>query len=249
MQQSAGNVGLLPRRDEHFGHAAHRAPFAPAPEGVTVCLSGAVLAPAPAAAVTGLVAKIEEAPVFVDDSGSRKRLLRVVGVLIGLLSVGFLSVVGVALAVPSVATSVGLGDVVPFVVPGAAAKPPPPAPPAPAPFKPKKAPIAPKPTPKPVPTQEAPATTAVPATAPTTAPPTTAPVTEAPVSAAPVTEAPVTQAPVTQAPAPNPQPAPAPAPEGPGAPKPPVGVPNPPVADAGAVVGNTGAPVDQAARN
>src|SRR5690242_17838722 len=110
MQQSAGNVGLLPRRDEHFGHAAHRAPFAPAPEGVTVCLSGAVLAPAPAAAVTGLVAKIEEAPVFVDDSGSRKRLLRVVGVLIGLLSIGFLSIVGVALAVPTVATSVGLGD-------------------------------------------------------------------------------------------------------------------------------------------
>src|SRR6476646_4567616 len=131
MQQSAGNVGLLPLRDEHVGHAARRAPFAPtaaAPEGVTVCLSGAVLAPAPAAAVTGLVAKIEEAPVFVDDSGSRKRLLRIVGV---------------ALAVPNVATSVGLGDVVPFVVPGAAAPPPPKAPEAP------KVQAKPKPKPKP----------------------------------------------------------------------------------------------------
>ena len=185
MQQSAGNVGLLPRRDEHFGHAAHRAPFAPAPEGVTVCLSGAVLAPAPAAAVTGLVAKIEEAPVFVDDSGSRKRLLRVVGVLIGLLSIGFLSIVGVALAVPTVATSVGLGDVVPFVVPGAAAPPPPKAPEAPAPkvqFKPKAKPKA-KPAvvaPEPKPVVEAPAP-----------------------KPAPVEQDPVTQAPVTEAPAPG----------------------------------------------
>src|SRR3954447_5182540 len=154
MQQSAGNVGLLPRRDEHFGHAAHRAPFAPtsaAPEGVTVCLSGAVLAPAPAAAVTGLVAKIEEAPVFVDDSGSRKRLLRIVGVLIGLLSIGFLSIVGVALAVPTVATSVGLGDVTPFVVPGAAAPPPPKAPVAPAPKVQVKPQPKPQVTPKPKP--------------------------------------------------------------------------------------------------
>ena len=188
MQQSAGNVGLLPRRDEHFGHAARRAPFAPtsaAPEGVTVCLSGAVLAPAPAAAVTGLVAKIEEAPVFVDDSGSRKRLLRIVGVLIGLLSIGFISIVGVALAVPNVATSVGLGDVVPFVVPGAAAPPPPKAPEAPAPkvqFKPKAKPKA-KPAvvaPEPKPVVEAPAP-----------------------KPAPVEQAPVTQAPVTEAPAPG----------------------------------------------
>src|SRR3954447_12987934 len=187
MQQSAGNVGLLPRRDEHFGHAAHRAPFAPtsaAPEGVTVCLSGAVLAPAPAAAVTGLVAKIEEAPVFVDDSGSRKRLLRIVGVLIGLLSIGFLSIVGVALAVPTVATSVGLGDVVPFVVPGAAAPPPPKAPEAPAP----KVQVKPKAKPK--------AKPAVVATEPK-------PVVEAPApEPAPVEQAPVTQAPVTEAPAP-----------------------------------------------
>ena len=121
---------------------AARSPPAPAaPEGVTVCLPSAELAPAPAAAVTGLVAKIDESPVFVDDSGGRKRLLRIVGVLLGLLSISFIAVVGVALAVPTVANSVGLGDVVPFVVPGAAAKPPPPAPPAPPPFKPKKAPV------------------------------------------------------------------------------------------------------------
>jgi len=192
MQQSAGNVGLLPRRDEHFGHAAHRAPFAPAPEGVTVCLSGAVLAPAPAAAVTGLVAKIEEAPVFVDDSGSRKRLLRVVGVLIGLLSIGFLSIVGVALAVPTVATSVGLGDVVPFVVPGAAAPPPPKAPEAPkvqAKPKPKPKPAVVKPEPKPV--VEAPA-------------PKPAPVEQAPVTQAPVVEAPVGATPDAQPRAPKP---------------------------------------------
>src|SRR5689334_2475971 len=189
MQQSAGNVGLLPRRDEHFGHAPRRAPFAPtsaAPEGVTVCLSGAVLAPAPAAAVTGLVANIEEAPVFVDDSGSRKRLLRIVGVLIGLLSIGFISIVGVALSVPNVATSVGLGDVVPFVVPGAAAPPPPKAPEAPkvkAKPKPKPKPAVVKPEPKPV--VEAPAPK------------------PAPVEQAPVTQAPVVEAPVTEAPAPG----------------------------------------------
>src|SRR4051794_469583 len=190
MQQSAGNVGLLPRRDEHFGHAARRAPFAPtsaAPEGVTVCLSGAVLAPAPAAAVTGLVAKIEEAPVFVDDSGSRKRLLRIVGVLIGLLSIGFISVVGVALAVPNVATSVGLGDVVPFVVPGAAAPPPPKAPEAP------KVQAKPKPKPKPAVVKKPEPKPVVEAPAPK----------PAPVEQAPVTQAPVVEAPVSEAPAPG----------------------------------------------
>jgi hypothetical protein len=65
--------------------------------------------------------------VFVDDSGARKRMLRITGVLIALLSIGFIAIVGVALAVPNVATSVGLGSVVPFIVPGAAAVPPPPA--------------------------------------------------------------------------------------------------------------------------
>ena len=214
MRQNTGPAGF-PRQEDvtvSFSGGA-RAPFAPSapavPEGATVCLPGASLAPAPAAAVTGLVAKIDESPVFVDDSGGRKRLLRIVGVLIGLLSISFLAVVGVALAVPTVATSVGLGDVVPFVVPGAAAPPPPPAPPAPPPFKPKKpAVVAPKPAPKPEPKQEAPA----PTVAPTTVPPTQAPVTEAPVTEAPVTEAPVTEAPVTQAPAPAPDPAPAPVP-------------------------------------
>ena len=194
MQQSAGNVGLLPRRDEHFGHAARRAPFAPtsaAPEGVTVCLSGAVLAPAPAAAVTGLVAKIEEAPVFVDDSGSRKRLLRIVGVLIGLLSIGFISIVGVALAVPNVATSVGLGDVVPFVVPGAAAPPPPKAPEAP------KVQAKPKPKPKPAVVKPKPV---VEAPEPKPAPVVEAPVVEAPVVEAPVVEPPVVEAPVVEPP-------------------------------------------------
>lgn len=219
------------------------------PEGVTVALPSAALAPAPAAAVTGLIAKIDEAPVFVDDSGGRKRLLRVVGVLVALLSISFLAVVGVALAVPTVATSVGLGDVVPFVVPGAAAKPPPPAPPAPAPFKPKKAPfVAPKPKPEPKEEQKP-----EPTVAPTTVPPTQAPVTEAPVTQAPVTEAPVTQVP-EPAPAPAPEPAPAPVPApgdqaGQGGAKPPVVIANAPVADGGVAVRNTGALADQAAQN
>jgi hypothetical protein len=205
MQQNAGNVGLLPRPDENtvlFHRGARRAPFAPAPaapEGVTVCVTGAMLAPAPAAAATGLVAKVDESPVFVDDSGSRKRLLRVVGVLLGLLSISFLGVVGVALAVPSVATSVGLGDAVPFVVPGAAAAPPAKAPAAPQ-AKPKpKAKPAVVASPKPKPVAEA----AAPKPAPVEqAPVTQAPVTQAPVTQAPVTQAPVTEAPVTEAPAP-----------------------------------------------
>ena len=95
------------------------------PEGVTVCMTSAVLAPAPAAPAAA------ETPVFVDDSGARKRLLRITGVLLGLLAIGFLGVVGIAIATPSVATSVGLGDVTPFVVPGAAAPPPAKAPTAP----------------------------------------------------------------------------------------------------------------------
>ena len=61
MQHNAGNVGLLPRPDENtvlFDRGTRRAPLAQAPaapEGVTVCVSGAVLAPAPAAAATGLL--------------------------------------------------------------------------------------------------------------------------------------------------------------------------------------------------
>jgi len=257
MRQNTGPGGFPRQEDVTVSFNGSVAPSGPAvPEGVTVCLPSAELAPAPAAAVTGLVAKIDESPVFVDDSGGRKRLLRVVGVLIGLLSISFLAVVGVALAVPTVATSVGLGDVVPFVVPGAAAKPPPPAPPAPPVFKPKKAPVVkPKAEPKPEPSVEAPA----PTVAPTTAPPTTVPPTQAPATEAPATEAPVTEAPVTQdpapapvpapepAPAPAPEPAPAPAPEG-GA-KPPIVVADVPVADDGVAVRNTGALADQAAQN
>jgi hypothetical protein len=119
MQHNPGNVALLPRPARHT-------PFAPfVPEGVTVCMTSAVLAPAPA------VPAAAETPVFVDDSGARKRLLRITGVLLGLLAIGFLGVVGIAIATPSVATSVGLGDVTPFVVPGAAAPPPAKAPTAP----------------------------------------------------------------------------------------------------------------------
>jgi hypothetical protein len=92
---------------------------APPADGVTACMRGAVLAPAP-------TPEVGKAPVFVDDSGARKRLLRVAGVLIALLSVGFLTVVGVALAVSPVNTSVGLGSgAVPFIVPSAAPPPPP----------------------------------------------------------------------------------------------------------------------------
>jgi hypothetical protein len=119
MQHNPGNIALLPRPARHT-------PFAPfVPEGVTVCMTSAVLAPAPAAPTAA------ETPVFVDDSGARKRLLRITGVLLGLLAIGFLGVVGIAIATPSVATSVGLGDVTPFVVPGAAAPPPAKAPTAP----------------------------------------------------------------------------------------------------------------------
>jgi hypothetical protein len=119
MQHNPGNLALLPRPARHT-------PFAPfVPEGVTVCMTSAVLAPAPAAPAAA------ETPVFVDDSGARKRLLRITGVLLGLLAIGFLGVVGIAIATPSVATSVGLGDVTPFVVPGAAAPPPAKAPTAP----------------------------------------------------------------------------------------------------------------------
>jgi hypothetical protein len=146
MQHNPGNVALLPRPAQH-PTPAHRAPFAPAvmPEAVTVCVTSAVLAPAPATA-----AAAAETPVFVDDSGARKRLLRIAGVLLGLLAIGFLSVVGIALATPSVATSVGLGDVTPFVVPGAAAPPP-----AKAPTAPQVQVAKPKPKPKPRPVQVA----------------------------------------------------------------------------------------------
>ena len=110
------------------------------PDGVTVLVPGAMLAPAP----TPEAGHTGEGPVFVDDGGGRKRLMRLAGMLIALLSIGFIAIIGVALAVPNVATSVGLGDVVPYVVPGAAAvvAPQTSAPPTPPPAQP-------KPTPKP----------------------------------------------------------------------------------------------------
>ena len=110
------------------------------PDGVTVLVPGAMLAPAP----TPEAGNAGEGPVFVDDGGGRKRLMRLAGMLIALLSIGFIAIIGVALAVPNVATSVGLGDVVPYVVPGAAAvvAPQTSAPPTPPPAQP-------KPTPKP----------------------------------------------------------------------------------------------------
>ena len=107
-------------------HQAASAEGPPA-DGVTVLVPGAVLAPAPKPEGAGA----GETPVFVDDSGNRKRLLRLAGVLIALVSIGFIALVGVALAVPNVASSVGLGDVMPFIVPGAAVQPPPTALPAP----------------------------------------------------------------------------------------------------------------------
>jgi outer membrane biosynthesis protein TonB len=146
MYANAGNVGLLPR------------PTTQPADGITLCVPGAVLAPAP----TPHQAAATDAPVFVNDSGSRKRLMRIAGVLIALVSIAFLSIVGMALAVPTVATSVGLGDVVPFIVPGAAAAPPakaPTAPPAPihaAKAKTRPAVIA-EPKPQPKPTQPQPA--------------------------------------------------------------------------------------------
>jgi len=166
----------------------------PPPDGVTVLVPGAVLAPAPKPQVSGA----GERPVFVDDSGTRRRLLRLAGVLIALLSIGFIAIVGVALAVPDVGTSVGLGNVMPFIVPGGAVQPPPKAQPAPA------VQVAqPKPRPKP-------AIVVAPTTEPehvdvnptrTSAPVTATTVTQASATVAPPTKAPVTQAPVTQPPA------------------------------------------------
>jgi hypothetical protein len=152
---------------------------------------GAVLAPAPKPQVAGA----GETPVFVDDSGNRRRLLRLAGVLIALLSIGFIAMVGVALAVPNVATSVGLGDVMPFLVPGAAVQPPSTARPAPrvqaAEPKPKPA-IAAAPTTAPEPVNVDPTTKPAPVTQTTVA--------QASSTAPATTAAPVTQAPVTQAP-------------------------------------------------
>lgn len=195
MQQDPRNAGRPPQQDEVTVHLTRGSrPVVPADDGVTVLVPGAMLAPAP----TPQAAKPGEAPVFVDDSGSRKQLLRIAGVLIALLSIAFIGIVGVALAVPNVATTVGLGQVIPFIVPGAAAVPPPKPPPPTS-----QVPVAatPKPKPKPVtvvaattepepvnvdPTTEAaPETTVPPTTVPPTQDPTTATLTVAPTTAPP----------------------------------------------------------------
>jgi hypothetical protein len=231
MRHDPGKEGWPPRQDEvtvRLSRGAGQSTSAEPPpaDGVTVLVPGAVLASAP----TPQGAR-GEAPVFVDDSGSRKRLLRLAGVLIALLSIGFIAIVGVALAVPSVATSVGLGNVLPFIVPGGAALPVRPSPPTP------HAEIAqPKPTLKPAivaaPTTEPVAVAVDPTTTP-------APVTETSVTTVPTaTQATATaQAPVTQAPG--------------GTQVPGGGGPvdaNPPTADAN-VVGHVGAPAGQATSN
>lgn len=148
MQQFPGPAGRRPFEDEVTVHIPDEVtvhlPDGPngsrPPDGVTTLVPGAMLAPAP----TAEGGHDGDGPVFVDDGGSRKRLMRLAGMLIALLSIGFLAIIGVAMAVPNVANSVGLGDVVPYVVPGAAAVPAPKtsAPPTPP-------PVAPKPTPKP----------------------------------------------------------------------------------------------------
>lgn len=187
MRENTGHAGLRPQDETTVCLPRGARPGAPA-EGVTVCVPGAMLAPARAVMEAG------DAPVFVDDSGGRRRLLRLAGVLVALLSVSFLAVVGVALAVPSVATSVGLGDVVPFIVPGAAAPPPPKAPPAPVQQVRPRPVVVVAPRPRPRPVVVTPPTTRP---APTSSP---APVTEAPVTKAPETKAPETKAPETEAP-------------------------------------------------
>jgi hypothetical protein len=196
MRQNPGPAEPPPQQDEVTvclsGGARQAASGQSPPEdGVTVLVPGAVLAPAPKPQVAGA----GETPVFVDDSGNRRRLLRLAGVLIALLSIGFIAMVGVALAVPNVATSVGLGDVMPFLVPGAAVQPPPTVRPAPrvqaAEPKPKPA-IAAAPTTAPEPVNVDPTTTPAPVTQTTVA--------QASATAPPTTAAPLTQAPVTQAP-------------------------------------------------
>jgi hypothetical protein len=203
MQQNPGPAGRRPFSDEVTVHIPDEVtvhlPNGPngsrPPDGVTVLVPGAMLAPAP----TPENGREGEGPVFVDDGGGRKRLMRLAGMLIALLSIGFIAIIGVALAVPNVATSVGLGDVVPYMVPGAAAvvTPTTSTPPTPPPAQP-------KPTAKPEvvaersnapergevdPTISAAPTTEIAATATATVEPTA--------TAAPNTQAPPTQAPPT----------------------------------------------------
>ncbi|HEY0812938.1 MAG TPA: hypothetical protein VGE11_06620 [Pseudonocardia sp.] len=200
VQQSRRNVGPPALPDEVTVHLPRGAnPTAPLPaDEATVLVPGALLAPAP----TPQVVRAGEAPVFVDDSGTRKRLLRLAGVLIALLSIGFIGIVGVALAVPDVATSVGLGNVVPFIVPGAAALP---ALKAASTSQPQVAALRPKPRPVVVaaPTAElAPVVAEAPTTAPvarTSAPATTVAATSVPATVDPTAGATLTAAPTTAA--------------------------------------------------
>src|SRR6185503_15159113 len=159
------------------------------PDGVTVLVPGAMLAPAP----TPESGNAGEGPVFVDDGGGRKRLMRLAGMLIALLSIGFIAIIGVALAVPNVATSVGLGDVVPYVVPGAAAvvAPQTSAPPTPPPPQP-------KPSPMPQVVAERTNDAAPDNVEPTAAAPTVEPTVTGTATAPPTTEPPSTQTPPTQ---------------------------------------------------
>jgi hypothetical protein len=196
VQQGPRNGGPPPRPEDdvtvHLPRGAQ--PTGPLPDEATVLVPGALLAPAP----TPQVVRVGEAPVFVDDSGGRKRLLRLAGVLIALLSIGFIGIVGVALAVPNVATSVGLGNVVPFIVPGAAALPPLKAAPTSQPLV-----VAPRPKPRPIvvaaPTAEL-APVVVEASTRASAPTTTAPATTAPPTSVPATVAPTAAATLTVAP-------------------------------------------------
>jgi hypothetical protein len=197
MHHNPGPAGRRPLQDEVTVHIPDEVTVhlpdgpngAKPPDGVTVLVPGAMLAPAP----TPEAGNAGEGPVFVDDGGGRKRLMRLAGMLIALLSIGFIAIIGVALAVPNVATSVGLGDVVPYVVPGAAAvvAPQTSAPPTPPPAQP-------KPTPKPQVAGERTNDAAPENVEPTaSAAPTVEPTATATATAPPTTEPPSTQTPPT----------------------------------------------------
>ena len=197
MHYNPGPAGRRPLQDEVTVHIPDEVTVhlpdgpngAKPPDGVTVLVPGAMLAPAP----TPESGNAGEGPVFVDDGGGRKRLMRLAGMLIALLSIGFIAIIGVALAVPNVATSVGLGDVVPYVVPGAAAvvAPQTSAPPTPPPAQP-------KPSPMPQVVAERTNDAAPDNVEPTAAAPTVEPTVTGTATAPPTTEPPSTQTPPTQ---------------------------------------------------
>src|SRR6187200_76426 len=103
MQYNPGPAGRRPLQDEVTVHIPDEVTVhlpdgpngAKPPDGVTVLVPGAMLAPAP----TPEAGNAGEGPVFVDDGGGRKRLMRLAGMLIALLSIGFIAIIGVALAV------------------------------------------------------------------------------------------------------------------------------------------------------